>query len=359
MSESPPVAIVLPPSEGFGPYETGAVGQVVHHHAAMADRPVVVVGPEQSNVTYAGIDYRAASPSWLDGYAGGVARVLKQVRPALIEVHNRPEVALALAAAFRRTPVALFLHNDPRRMRGVEKGFSRLAAVVCVSSFIAGRLGDIRPRPVVLPNPIDFADVPHSAADPPSTRANIILFAGRVVPEKGADLFIAAWAAAEELMQGWRAVIIGADRFSDDSPETPYIAALRPQAKAANVEMLGYRPHEAVLTALSETSIAVVPSRWQEPFGLVALEAMACGAALIASPEGGLPEVIGDGGLMIHPESGTSFANAITTLGTDGGFRDAMARRGRARAKQFGTDAIGPRLAAHRARWIAEWPRER
>ena len=59
--------------------------------------------------------------------------------------------------------------------------------------------------------------------------------------------------------------MIGADRFAPDSPETGFIRALRPEAEAAGVAMLGYRPHGDVLAAMARAAIVVVPSRWPEP----------------------------------------------------------------------------------------------
>ena len=72
--------------------------------------------------------------------------------------------------------------------------------------------------------------------------------------------------------------------------------------------MLGYRDHPEVLAAMARAAIVVVPSRWAEPFGLVALEALASGAALICSPRGGLPEVAGDAAVYADPDQPTEIA---------------------------------------------------
>ena len=375
MSEAEPqaeplVAIVLPPREGFGPVDTGAVGLVVRNHAMAGGGRVTVVGPPQRGPVFDGIAYCAAEPARLappfGRYTAGVARVMGTLRPDLIEVHNRPEVARALARRFPRIPVLLFLHNDPRGMRGAggrlgrARLLGRLAGVVCVSAHIARRLAaDLRRvrKPLVLPNPIDLSSLP--TPRPAADRDRIVLFAGRVVADKGADLFVAAWARAAPRLPGWKAAILGADRFRDDSPETPYLAALRPEAASAGVALLGYRPHETVLAALAEAAIAVVPSRWEEPFGLAALEAMACGAALIASPRGGLPEVVGEAALLVDPADTGAFADAIVALAEDPARRAALSEAGRARAALFGLDAIGPRLAAMRRTILADWPRRR
>jgi len=59
--------------------------------------------------------------------------------------------------------------------------------------------------------------------------------------------------------------MIGADRFGPDSPETPFLRALRPAAEKAGVNMLGYRAHAEVLATMRRAAIVVVPSRWAEP----------------------------------------------------------------------------------------------
>ena len=96
--------------------------------------------------------------------------------------------------------------------------------------------------------------------------------------------------------------------------------------------MLGYRDHPEVLIAMARAAIVVVPSRWPEPFGLVALEALASGAALICSPRGGLPEVAGDAAIYADPDRPAEIAAAIRTLASDEGRRAALAEAGRERA---------------------------
>ncbi len=353
--EAPLIAIVLPPGEGFGPGRTGAVGLIVRRLAGML--PALVLGGRQAGPVFEDVPFRAITPPlWRPGnvntrYAAGVARVLRPLRPAVIEVHNRTEVALALARRFPRCPVMLFLHNDPQTMRRARSPaerarlLDRMARVVTVSAFLRDRLldGIDPPRdrpPVVLPNPIELAALPV-----PGPRDKLILFAGRVVPEKGADAFVAACAAALPRLAGWRAELIGADRFRADSPETRYVRDVRAAAGRAGVRMAGYRDHPEVMAALTRASIAVVPSRWAEPFGLAALEAMACGAALLCSARGGLPEVAGNAAVFVDPDDPVGMASEIVALARDPARLAALADTGRARARQFGLPAAAIRLA--------------
>jgi glycosyltransferase involved in cell wall biosynthesis len=92
----------------------------------------------------------------------------------------------------------------------------------------------------------------------------------------------------------------------------------------------------------------VVPSRWQEPFGLTALEAMACGAALICSPRGGLPDIAGDCAVWIDPDDATTIAAAIRTLAGDPTKRAALTRAGMARAAMFDSPTAAAALDAYR-----------
>lgn len=358
VEDAPLVATVLPPGEGFGPGRSGAIGLLVHRFARVL--PGLVIGGPQAGPVFPDVAFRPAVPRrWMPGsvnarYAATVAAILREMKPALIEVHNRPEVALALLRRFPRIPVVLVLQNDPQSMRGAKSVgqrralLGRLAAVVTVSAFLARRLtegmADPPRQPVTILNSIDFSLLP-----PQQERDSVILFSGRVVPEKGVDSFVAACARALPQLPGWHAEIIGADRFRTDAPDTAFVRAVRSAALATGVRMLGYRDHPDVLAALTRAAIAVVPSRWEEPFGLAALEAMACGAALVCSARGGLPEVAGDAALYIDPEDPAGFADALVALANDPPRRMALAEAGRVRSRRFGLPGAAHQLAALRA----------
>lgn len=360
---APTVAIVLPHREAFGPAAAGAVAMVVRRLAAGPSRyRALVIGPPFQGPGFPDIPFLPArAMSWLPltptgRYAAGVARVLARLppprlppprlppdsAPGLIEVHNKPDVALWLARLFPQRRVSLFLHNDPRTMRGArsprarQRLLHRLARIVTVSDFVRRALLDgvdqepDRP-PLVLHNALDPGEVPEGL--PPAQRDKVILFAGRVVPDKGPDLFIAACARALPRLPGWRAEMIGADGFQAGAPDSGYVRTLRPAAAEAGVAMLGARSHAEVLQAMARAAIVVVPSRWAEPFGLTALEAMACGSALVCSGHGGLAEVAGEAALLADPEDTEAFAGALLRLAGDEGLRAALSAAGMQRAR--------------------------
>lgn len=355
-SADPLVAVVLPPREGFGPKRTGALGLLARRLVGTPGFRTTIFGGVQDGPVFPGIDFSPIKPTiWWPGptnvrFAISVAAALKRLRPALIEVHNRPEIALAIASRLPGIPVTLILNNDPQEMRGAQTPAERtallrkLALVMTSSEYLRGRLLDgvdsPARHPILLPNCLDLTELP-----PPRPRERLILFAGRVVAEKGPDAFVMACAAALPLLPGWRAAMIGADRFRMDSPETVFVQSVRAAAEHAQVAIAGYRDHPEVLDAMGRAAIVVVPSRWPEPFGLVALEAMASGAALICSPRGGLREVAGDAALYADPDQPQEIAAALRALGRDEARRNDMAAAGRARAKLFDLPVIAAQLA--------------
>jgi glycosyltransferase involved in cell wall biosynthesis len=347
-------AIVLPPNEGFSPEAVGAIGLLVHR-LARAGAGGLVFGMPTIGEPFPDVPFQPVRPGWGlsrgSRYVRGLAAAIRPVRPRLIEVHNRPEIALGLLGL--GSPVTLILNNDPRGMRRARsvrqraRLLERLALVMTSSDWLRHRLLEGVPAParppVVLPNCID---IPPRAS---GSREHLILFAGRVVRDKGPDTFVEACARVLHKLPGWRAEMIGADRFRPDSPDTEFIRALRPRAEAAGVTLLGHQPNDAVLAAMQRAAIVVVPSRWAEPFGLVALEAMACGAALVCSPRGGLPEVAGETALYADPDQPGDLAAAILELATDVGRRATLAAAARLRAEGFGAPAAADRLLNLRA----------
>jgi glycosyltransferase involved in cell wall biosynthesis len=360
-----PVAIVLPPREAFSPTASGAVGLVVRLLAGPADEFQATVLGTETGLPFGDVPFTPLRLPWFPGgqtgrYAAAVARHLRGAPPALLEVHNRPDLAWSLARRFPALAVLLFLHNDPQGMRRCRSPAERaallgaLAGVVTVSAYLRGRflagLGETA-RVRVLPNCLDLEAIPPAVA-----RERLVLFVGRVVADKGADSFVQACARALPALPGWRAELLGADRFGRLSPETPFVRRLRAEARAAGVAMRGWQPHPEVLATMARAAIVVVPSRWPEPFGLTALEAMGCGAALLCAPRGGLPEVTGDCAVPVDPDDPAALAEAIVALAADPARRATLGEAGRRRAEGFGAPVARVRLAALRREALAAWP---
>ncbi len=370
MPPKPLIVTVLPPREGFGPGRTGAIGLIADRlNVSVEDSPfcTLIVGGAQPGGTFTDVPFIAAIPSWWrpgninQRYAVAVATVIRRLSPALVEVHNRAEIALSLATRLAPIPVSLILHNDPQTMRGARSAaerhvlLARLARVIPVSAYLRGRLlegvTDPAHAPEILPNCIDLAALPEPL--PAEARDKKILFVGRVVPEKAPDAFIAACAKALPRLPGWRAEIIGADRFRADSPDTGFSRDVAAAAAAAGITMAGYLDHPAVLQAMARAAMLMMPSRWQEPFGLTALEAMASGACLLCSTRGGLPEVGGDVFLPVDPDDPQAMAETIFRLAQDPARIALHSTAGRERAKAFDVGPTRHRLDAMRQAILA------
>jgi glycogen(starch) synthase len=148
----------------------------------------------------------------------------------------------------------------------------------------------------VIPNPYDhrlFRRLPGVERD------QDLVFLGRLVSDKGPDLLIDALVLLKEQGLTPSLTIIGSG---------PDLASLQEQTQRLNlssqVHFVGPQSGEPLVQLLNQHRFMVVPSRWNEPFGIVALEGIACGCAVIGSSGGGLPEAIGP--------CGTTFPNGDT-----------------------------------------------
>ncbi len=361
----PRIAVLLPEQERFSPNAAHAIALLARVMARPRDGMAPVVYGAGVAVPFGDVAFEPVARPWRpfqtgSRYAAGATEAIGRALPDLIEVHDQPDLALHLARKFPKVPVTLFLHNDPQAMRQAQTAeqrsflLARLALVAPVSAYVRDRLLEgvsTRARVEVFANFVDLAAMP--APQP----QKCILFAGRVAADKGADSFVAACGRALKLLPGWRAEIVGADDPSWPGVDAAFIASITQEADAANVGMLGWRPHVDVLHAMARAAIVVVPSRLPEPFGLAALEAMACGAALLCAPRGGLAEVMGDAALPINPDDPATIAANIVALALDRPRRAALSRAGLARAAQFSAEDALARLSAMRSLVLREWPR--
>jgi glycosyltransferase involved in cell wall biosynthesis len=142
---------------------------------------------------------------------------------------------------------------------------------------------------IVIPNPFDH-DTFRLMPDVPRDRD--LVFLGRLVSDKGADVLVEALSLLKQ--KGLRPCLT----FIGGGPE---LENLQKQASSLGVEdqihFAGPRRGEELARALNAHRIMVIPSRWNEPFGVVALEGIACGCVVVASSGGGLPEAAGDCGV--------------------------------------------------------------
>jgi glycosyltransferase involved in cell wall biosynthesis len=139
----------------------------------------------------------------------------------------------------------------------------------------------------------------------------IVLFLGRLVPNKGCDVLLRAASLLPASAQVW---------IAGDGPERPKLEAMaKDLGLGSKVSFLGWAPPEHVRELLVDACVLAVPSLWPEPFGLVVLEAYAAARPVVASSVGGLADLVVDGvtGRSVPPDDPATLAEALTTFLSD------------------------------------------
>lgn len=183
----------------------------------------------------------------------------------------------------------------------------------------------------------------------------LLLCVGRMEPLKGMDALIRAVALLAERQTSWssrlRVLLIGGDgetRPQHWNAEQRRLNALRHELGIADrVSFLGAQPQDLLPAYFAASNIVAVPSHY-ESFGLVALEALASGAVVLASNAGGLSFTIEDGrsGLLFPPDDHQTLADQIERVLTNEDLETSLRAEARRRAQEFGWPSIGRRISA-------------
>ena len=179
-----------------------------------------------------------------------------------------------------------------------------------------------------------------------------ILFVGRIDPVKGIDTLLKAMALVKNKLangKGVKLLIIGGDidnsDYSKDS-EMQRLKQLTDRLDLKNtVTFLGAQRQDQLLYFYSASELCVLPSRY-ESFGMVALEAMACGTPVIASKVGGLTSFIQDEttGFLVPEEDEKYLAEKILTLLNDQSLKNRLGIKARSRAREFSWQNIARQM---------------
>ena len=223
-------------------------------------------------------------------YVEEFIKLEKKKNSDLIELHNRPIYLSYLTNKLKNKTYILYFHNDPLTMSGSKSIHERIFLLkncfkIIFNSnwskrrFLEGMKSDyINSEKLIVinqsakKNKIDL-----------NKKKKIITFVGKLNKSKGYDLFGKAIVKILHKYKDWTSIVIG------DEP--------RDQLKFnhKNLIKLGFKKHKDVLNIYKKSTIAVVCSRWEEPFGRTSLEAASNGCAVIISNRGGLPETITNG----------------------------------------------------------------
>ena len=169
--------------------------------------------------------------------------------------------------------------------------------------------------------------------------APVLLFVGRLQPSKGIDTLLQAAADIRRDYPDVCVLVVGGGLDDRDDLETAELNRLRTlgdELGLSNVHYVKAQPQEKLAQYYAAADVFVMPSHY-ESFGMVVLEAMACGTPVVASEVGGLPSTVihGDSGLLVPSGDWRAFAQAVSRLLASPHLQHAMRQAGPERARAF------------------------
>jgi glycosyltransferase involved in cell wall biosynthesis len=195
-------------------------------------------------------------------------------------------------------------------------------AIVANSRCTQTYLDDAGVRPVE----IIWNGVPAVALSEAKDAHPTVTFAGRLVAEKGLDTLIEAFTIVNQIVPDAELLVMG-----DGSGKEHYQRMIDALSLSTRIRMLGHVARTEVQRIGGRAWVHVVPSTWDEPFGLSAAEALMRGVPVVASKKGGLVEVVKDGetGFLVPASEPKPLADAILKIITDRRLADVLARKAR------------------------------
>ena len=242
----------------------------------------------------------------------------------LIHIHNRPQWVRVLRDFGYEGNIVLHLQNDhlghwtPSMLDELAQ---KLEAVAVCSEYLrntfAAKSASLASKTKVILNGVN-TDLFFPKEE--LRERKTIFFVGRFHPEKGVLQLVQAHARVLKVHPDAKLVIGGSTGFGVHE-HTPYVREVASRASSivnnrpGSIQFTGYLHHDRDLPAwFQKATLFTCPSIFQEPFGLVNAEAMACAAPVIGSRRGGIPEVLGETGVLIDPEDVAGFAEAMCML---------------------------------------------
>ncbi len=228
----------------------------------------------------------------MDAFAGPLAGQFD-----VVHVHA-PHHTPIVMAPYLKMPTLVTLHTPPTAWMEAAIATTRGRGVTfaAVSGYIADAWSVIPDRPHVILNGVDLN------AWPAGPGGGGLVWSGRITPEKAPHLAIEAARLA-----GMPLRLAG-----PVSDESYYREVIRPQL-GEGIEHVGHLGRRELARLLGSASACLVTPDWDEPFGLVVAESLACGTPVVAFERGGIPEVMGTqaNGVLVTPGSAREMAEAI------------------------------------------------
>lgn len=242
----------------------------------------------------------------------------------VLHIHNRPLYAIEARRRGYRGKILLHMHNDLVDYIDVgqqERLWKSIDALAFCSDYLREqallRYGDAVRDSVVIPNGVPAASISDVATQYDGRHLRLV-FAGRLVPEKGVLEAIAICLALSTAGLGASLDIVGGTGSGSTHENTPYFRDVQRAVASANraigreaIRVLGPKLHPEVLDIFARSHVLLLPCRWNEPFGMVALEAMAKQCVPVVPRRGGLPDVVGNSGVIVDDRDGDRTADAF------------------------------------------------
>ena len=254
--------------------------------------------------------------------------------------HNNLSLRSVWPALFLRKPVVV-THTGSycRRPAGLDLVLRTKHALVnrvtsvAISRYVASFF---KTRSTIIPNPYDA--LVFQVRVPPAERKSELVFLGRLVSEKGLDVLLESLGRLRQRNLSPRLTVVGSG-----AEKTQMEQLTRKLGLESQVEFRGAKTGLELAAVLNEHQILVVPSKYDEPFGVVALEGIACGCAVVASSGGGLPEAIGPCGITFPNGDINALSAALERLLTRPEERERLIAEGPRHLVQFQPQRVAQR----------------
>lgn len=284
---------------------------------------------------------------FIEFYFEKVYADLKKKNYDYLILENCPGYAYKLSQRGYKNLI-LHLHNDllhsTSRYHNII--FQSLSKILTVSDFVKGRVSTIRPDNKIqtILNGIDLTQfspknrLPISRETIGFTKEDfVMIYSGRINKDKGISELIDALLQLKAFPK-IRLMVLGSSFFDNANNEDNFICSLKKKTKNIEEKIVftGFIPYHQVPYYLQLADIAVLPSMWEEPFGLTVVEAMAIGLPLITTRSGGIPEICeGVATIVDKTNIVSNLVSAISDLYEHPEKRELMAAASLRHAKMF------------------------